>query len=70
MTFTLSIENDSIFSIDRFYTENDSPQLIDYCLFVVGELGCLSDLEGFAVWGISPAGPTLEGTSKGRGQTK
>ena len=43
---------------------------VDYRLVVVGELACLSDLESFTARGIPPVGPTLTGSSKGRGQTK
>ena len=43
---------------------------VDYCLVVVGELACLSNLESYTIGGIPPAGPTLAGRSKGRGQTK
>lgn len=43
---------------------------MDCRLVVVGELACLSDLESYTVGGIPPAGPTMAGRSKGRGQTK
>ncbi len=43
---------------------------VDYRLVVVGELVCLNDLESYTVGGLPPAGLTLAGRSKGRGQTK
>ena len=47
---------------------NNSP--VDYRLVVVGELACLDDPESYTVGDLPPAGSTLAGRSKGRGQTK
>ena len=43
---------------------------VDYRLVVVGELACLDDPESYTVGDLPPAGSTLAGRSKGRGQTK
>ena len=43
---------------------------VGYRLVVVGELACLNDPESYTVGGLPPAGSTLAGRSKDRGQTK